>query len=175
MELAVKLFCQSIADLVSRPAVREAGGDELTDVQFACLRFIYLHKEPSIGSVAEGLSISNAASTKLIQRLVVKGLVQRREDPIDRRVLQLVITEDGEALIRKIQSLQEEYFARILNDMSFESRESLFEGLRGFLAAALKTPESVELVCQRCGWSHLSDCPGNQLYLRMTGKEKTVV
>lgn len=171
-DLTVNLFCHALTELILNPPIIESGDDDLTDVQFACLRFVNLHKEPSIGQIADGLRISNAASTKLIHRLVIKGLVERKEDPADRRVLQIVLTEGGKVLVEKVQAKQTERLDEVLAKMSPVDREAFSQGLKAFLEVVLTSTEQIELVCQRCGWLHLSSCPGNTIYRKLTGQEK---
>ena len=173
--LTGKLFCQTLKEVVFRRALETAADHELTDVQYFCLRFLYLHREASIGAVAEGLGISDAASTKLVNRLVIKGLVDRREDPKDRRVLQLSLTEAGETLTRKVREKEDEQFATIIGRMSPEDQRKLHDGLASFLAAALTEKEQVDRVCLRCGWMHDDECPGNQVYREIVGHNKTKV
>lgn len=171
-ELIAKLFCRSMTELIFRPSLAELGDDDLTGVQFDCLRYVYLHHEPSVGAVADGLGISKAASTKLIHRLVLKGFLERREDPNDRRLLQLILTPEGVALIERVHADQSERFESILQKMAEEDSGALMRGMAGFLEAGLTTKEDVERVCLHCGWLHLSSCAGNQVYLKLTGQEK---
>ena len=44
--------------------------------------------------------VSNAAASQLVERLVQQGLVERREDPMNRRTKILRLTEQGKALIQ---------------------------------------------------------------------------
>jgi DNA-binding MarR family transcriptional regulator len=159
-------------ELIVRPSLADLGDDELTYVQFDCLRYVYLHHEPSVGAVAEGLGISKAASTKLIHRLVLKGLLERREDPTDRRLLQLLLTPTGKVFVEKIQADQTEHYKRIFERMPKEDLEALMKGMTSFLSAGLMTKEDVDKICLHCGWLHLSSCAGNQVYLKLTGQEK---
>jgi DNA-binding MarR family transcriptional regulator len=171
-ELLAKLFCRAMTELIFQPSLAVLGDDDLTGVQFDCLRYVYLHHEPSVGAVADGLRISKAASTKLIHRLVLKGLLERREDPSDRRLLKLILTPAGQALIEKIQAVQTERFERLTEQMAEDDREALERGMTGFLKAGLRTKEDVDRICLHCGWLHLPSCAGNQVYQRLTGQDK---
>jgi DNA-binding MarR family transcriptional regulator len=172
MELLVKLFCQAVKEVISRQALQDVGDEELTEVQVACLRFIYLHNRASVGEIATGLGISNAAATKLIDRLARKGLVGRGADPKDRRVLRLELTETGEMLVKAFQSGESRRLNELLAQMDEMQWQALRQGLTGFLTTALTKPEAVERICLKCGRSHRESCPGNQIYRGLTGKEK---
>lgn len=175
MELMTKLFCQTLSEVVRRPALQEAFDNDLTEVQVACMRHIHLHHGPSIGDIAEGLGISNPAATKLVNRLVIKNWVERKEDPNDRRVLQMRLTEAGALLIERARHRETANLTEILDRMDGVEQKNFRQGMEGFLTAALNKKEWVDRVCLRCGWSHRAECPGNQIYKTMTGNDKSRV
>ena len=49
--------------------------------------------------IAEHLGVSNAAASQMVDRLVGMGLLERSEDPDDRRAKALALTEKGKALV----------------------------------------------------------------------------
>jgi DNA-binding MarR family transcriptional regulator len=172
LERVTKLFCHTVSCRVLKPSLEKLAKDELTEVQLACMRYAYLHPEPSVGEIAEGLGISNAASAKLIDRLVRKSLLLREEDPIDRRVLQIKLTPAGGKLLEEINRIERAKFEAVYAKMSAAEREALELGLDGFLKAALETPEQIEEVCLRCGFTHDPECSGNRLYLKLAGHDR---
>lgn len=172
MELIAKLFCQALTEVVRRPALQEAFDHDLTEVQVACMRHIYFHHQPSIGDIATGLRISNAAATKLVNRLVLKNWVERKEDPKDRRVLQMRLTPVGERMIENIMRNETQNLAAIVDRMKPKARDNLRRSMEEFLTVALDQKEWVDKVCLRCGWAHQTDCPGNLIYRSMTGNDK---
>ena len=175
LERSAKLFCQAIDYRVLRPALEKLAKDELTEVQLSCLRFAHLHPEPSVGEIAEGLKISNAASAKLIDRLVKKHLLLREEDQVDRRVLKIKLTPDSVRILEETNRFQQEQFQQIFGAMTTEERIALEQGLVGFLRGAIQTQEQLEEICLRCGWSHELSCVGNQLFKTKTGHDKEKV
>jgi len=83
--------------------------------------FRLYHGEPcSISAVGSLLGISNAASSQLIDRLVLQGLVERVEDPIDRRVKQLVITTKGKTLVAQGINARRQWMETLTNEMTSE-------------------------------------------------------
>jgi DNA-binding MarR family transcriptional regulator len=172
LEKAAKLFYRTIITKVIEPGLKELDDDQLTQVQLSCLRFALLHPEPSVGDIAEGLLISDAASAKLIDRLVRKNLLIREENPVDRRVLKIKLTGEAEKLLEKVNTIEHQLFQEILSRMTPEATQSLQNGLTAFLEAALKSPEEIDRVCLKCGWDHFPECPGNVRYHQLTGKDK---
>ncbi len=170
---SAKLFCQAIIYRVLKPSLEGMAKEQLTEVQLSCIKYVAVHCEPSIGEIANGLSISNAASAKLVDRLVRKKLLTREEDPQDRRVLKIKLTARGQELLADIERIEEIQFKDILERMSIKEREALEIGLVSFLKAALQSPEQVEQICLHCGWNHVIQCPGNIRYRELTGRDKS--
>ena len=175
LEKSTKLFCQAIIYRMVKPSLEGLAKEQLTEVQLSCIKFVAVHSEPSVGEIADGLAISNAASAKLIDRLVRKKLLTREEDTQDRRVLKIKLTPRGNELLEDIQKIEAGQLNNILYRMSAEEIQALELGINGFLKAALESPEQIEEICLRCGWSHVINCPGNLRYRELTGKDKKQV
>lgn len=147
---------------------------ELSPVQFAAMRYVDLHEQPNLGAIAEALAVSNAAATKLVDRLVRRGYMRRAEGAVDRRARQLSLTPEGAALLAAAADETMRRMEEILDRLPAEIREDLRRGLEGFLAAALRTPEDVRRICLRCGREHMRSCPGDRLYEELGGGARTV-
>lgn len=174
-ENAAKLFYKTIHTVIIAPSLAKVSNGKLTRTQLACLHYVYRHDEPSVGAIACGLRISDAAAVKLIDRLVRKKLLTREEDPDDRRVHKIMLTSQGKEILEEYNSAQTRLFSQIIMKMPQEDVDALERGLKQFLRAALVKPEQIDEICQRCGWEHFSECPGNVRYLELTGHEKTNV
>jgi DNA-binding MarR family transcriptional regulator len=170
-----KLFSQALFYRIVRPTLNELMDGDLTEVQLACLRFVFLHPDPSVGAIADGLSFSNAASAKLVDRLVKKKLLSREEDQQDRRVLKIKLTPEGQKLLDTIEKIEAQQFDAVLQRLSPEEHTALETGLTAFLKAALQEVNEIEEICLRCGSHHVLNCPGNVRYRELTGKDKTKV
>ena len=170
-----KLFSQALFYRIIRPALNELMDGDLTEVQLACLRFVHLHPEPSVGAIADGLSFSNAASAKLVDRLVKKRLLSREEDPQDRRVLKIKLTPEGNELLTKIEVMEARQYDAVIHRLKSHELEALETGLTAFLKAALQEINEIEEICLRCGSHHVLNCPGNIRYRELTGRDNTKV
>jgi DNA-binding MarR family transcriptional regulator len=67
--------------------------------QFNILMQLHYKGRSGLSDVSERMDISAAAASQLVDRLVVSGLVERAEDPSDRRAKHIALTAKGEALI----------------------------------------------------------------------------
>jgi DNA-binding MarR family transcriptional regulator len=53
-----------------------------------------------VSDVGDDLGISSAAASQMLERLVQQGLILRTEDPRDRRVKQIVLTDKGQQVMQ---------------------------------------------------------------------------
>ena len=172
LEKTARLFCRTLLCRVNEPGLKEMAEEQLTQVQLACMRFVHLHPDPSVGDIADGLTISDAASAKLIDRLVKKGILTRQEDPADRRVLKIKLTTAGLEFLETVNQIESNQFEQIIAKMPPAAVTALQEGLTAFLTAALASPEDIDSSCLKCGWEHIEDCPGNLRYVELTGQQR---
>lgn len=76
-------------------------GESLKPGEFTVLWVIGLNPGAGQGAIARRLMIKPAHMTKLIQRLVEAGHVERTVPPDDRRSVQLSLTKEGLAFVAK--------------------------------------------------------------------------
>ena len=67
--------------------------------QFGILMHLFYSKNCGISHLGEHMDISAPAASQIVDRLVQHGLVERTEDPHDRRAKQLALTPKGHELI----------------------------------------------------------------------------
>lgn len=75
---------------------------DLTLQQIRVFAFVFAPGPTATNKVAERLGIRPNVATGIVQRLVDRGLVERREDTRDRRVRLLTVTDRGLALIDEL-------------------------------------------------------------------------
>ena len=74
----------------------------------------------SVSSIAACLKLSPPATSHLVDRMVVAGLVGRTEDPIDRRHKRIEITSTGRDLIEGTNERRTREFTRVLSSLTGE-------------------------------------------------------
>ncbi len=90
--------CASVESHVRADITRHG----LSTAEFGALEALY-HKGPMlVGEVKRKILVSSGGITYVIDKLVEKGLAERRACPDDRRASFAALTEEGEALIRRI-------------------------------------------------------------------------
>src|SRR5215216_7305574 len=71
------------------------------------------HQGPTIGDVAGYLLLRHHSAVGLVDRAVKAGLVERHEDPEDRRVVRLRLTEHGDRTLQRLAALHLEEIKRL--------------------------------------------------------------
>lgn len=88
-----------------------------TMLQLMALQFLKEQPNGTVSELAKLLELSKSSATQLIERLAKAGLVERINDKEDRRIVRLVITEDGEkeflALKKKLMKKMQKIFSKI--------------------------------------------------------------
>jgi DNA-binding MarR family transcriptional regulator len=97
--------------------MNEAG---LTMAQMVALHLLTHLGPVSVSSIAACLKLSPPATSHLVDRMVVAGLVGRTEDPIDRRHKRIEITAPGRELIEGTNDRRAREFTRILSSLTGE-------------------------------------------------------
>ena len=82
------------------------------------------------GVLAEEIGIEGPSLVRLIDLLQAEGLVERREDPTDRRAKMLHLTGIGETKADEINRVLRHVRAYLLKDISSEDLAVTFETLR---------------------------------------------
>ena len=124
--------------------------DQVTLPQFRVLVIIASRGPQNLTAVAQGLGAHASNVTRLCDKLVEAGLIERSEDPADRRNLVLSLTAAGYQLVQDVTDQRRAAIATILDKMSPELRDGLVPVLRGFAHAA---GEISEKQVWALGWS----------------------
>lgn len=114
--------------------------DEVTLPQLRILVMIASRESTNLGAVAAGLGVHPSNATRAVDRLVVAGMLTRRDDPSDRRNLLLELTDEGRALVDRVMDDRRAAIAAILDRMPAARRRALVPVLRSFAEAAGELP-----------------------------------
>ena len=170
LERLVELLGIYSSTVLTARLLDEATGGELTPAQYDALTFIHRHGGCSAKALSEGLRISIPSSTRLIDRLVRKHLVDRRESCVDRRLIILSVLPEGD---NALSAVRDAHIARLRQALSvFQPAEriTLLSMLERFLMTALCDIKTVDECCRRCGTEHDGACVVNEAHIALLGR-----
>jgi DNA-binding MarR family transcriptional regulator len=105
----------------------------ITMQQLKVLTMIAIDPERATGhELATQLNVSVATMSGLVDRLVEHGMVNRGEDPRDRRVRRLSVTPEGNATIRGLLSSAGTMPTPVLRRLAIEDLRALVRGILAF-------------------------------------------
>ena len=99
-----------------------------------------------MGKLADALDVSVASATGIVDRMEQRGLVERRHDAEDRRVVLVHPTEAGLAVFRELEEHRRTVLAATLALLTNDELKSFLVGLRAMTRA--RAALSVERVAE---------------------------
>jgi len=121
--------------------VRE-GGYSMSQIS----ALFHIRRESGCGvtDLGDHLGITSAAASQMLERLVQQGLILRSEDPLDRRVKQLFLTEDGQKIIQESIHARQGWLDNLTATLSSAEQEQVIAALK-ILIEKVKRLEAPEM------------------------------
>jgi len=101
LEQALRAWVVQIMRLSIKSFMEFATRTGLSLSQIAVLFRLNGDKHCAVTNLGEELGISSAAASQMVEKLVQLGLLERIEDPNDRRIKRLLLTQSGKSIIEK--------------------------------------------------------------------------
>ncbi|WP_319559654.1 MarR family transcriptional regulator [Marispirochaeta sp.] len=93
--------------------------------QFKTLMILYHHGSDTMGAVSEYLGLERGSFTTVADALIEQGLIQREQNPRDRRQSLVSLSAKGKALVEKDQLRMDAYLAEQLGNLSPDEQERI--------------------------------------------------
>ncbi len=91
---------------------------------------VYQHGERTIGELASGLGISYGWASRVVSELAAEGLVSRRMDPDDRRVVRVSLTPGADQMVENDYRWRGDAVERALATLDQDGRRAVRTFLR---------------------------------------------
>lgn len=104
--------------------------------QFGILMQLHYRHNCGVSDLSERFDITNAAASQLVDKLVQSGLIQRAEDPNDRRAKLLNLTDKGRDLIQQGLEGRYRWVDEVAGKLTAEERAKVSEALKIMTQAA---------------------------------------
>jgi DNA-binding MarR family transcriptional regulator len=82
-----------------------------------------------VSDVGELLGVTNAAASQMVDRLVQYEMIERSEDPVDRRVKQLKLTEKGRGIVQESIEARRRWMEKLTNALTHDEQISIITAL----------------------------------------------
>jgi DNA-binding MarR family transcriptional regulator len=97
--------------------------------QFFMLLNVYYKKQCGISDLSGHMEISAAAASQMVDKLFQSGLLDRAEDPNDRRAKQVTLSIKGRKLIESSINERFRWVDKLAADLNAEERTKVAEAL----------------------------------------------
>jgi len=108
----------------------DAESAELTFPQIMLLMELQRSGTSSMGELSKRLRINQGVATRMVDRLLEKGMVDRERDTDDRRVVLVSPTKKGSGVARDIEKLNREKMVELFQSVSARERADLLALLK---------------------------------------------
>lgn len=115
----------------------------LTEATWLPLLFLNRVGPVRQGDLADYLGLDRSSVVRLVDTLAAQGLVQRTDDPDDRRARRIVLTETAAPVVLAAQAAASEVRARVLTGIAPEDLETTERVLRQILAHMPQSQEEM--------------------------------
>jgi len=115
---------------VIRNELRKYGAKEVSMPQFRTLNFVYRKEGVSLSEVADHIGLTLPTMSMLVDGLVTRGLINRQEDPEDRRRMTLMLTEPGRVRLESARGATVAYLEERLRQLSASDRATITTAMR---------------------------------------------
>jgi DNA-binding MarR family transcriptional regulator len=98
--------------------------------QINALYQLYYQGPCEVLAFTRALSLSPAGASQLIERMVRQGWVERKDDPADRRVRRVHLTDIGQQLVVESIAARDEWITRFANRLTIEEQQQIAQAFR---------------------------------------------
>ena len=98
--------------------------------QFGALFHIHRKGACGVSDIGDDLGVTSAAASQMLDRLVQQDLILRSEDPHDRRLKQLVLTEHGHQILHQGVQSRQGWLADLVSLMNPAEQQQVKDALQ---------------------------------------------
>jgi len=124
-------------------AARSLGdvAEEVTLTQYRTLVVLASRGPQSLAELADAVDVTPPTATRMCDRLIKKGLIVRRHERGDRRLIRLTLAKDGRKLVDAVTQRRRTEISHLMGAIPLEQQSALVDSLQRLTAAAGEVPE----------------------------------
>jgi len=89
-----------------------------------------------ISNISDDLGVTSAAASQMLDRMVQQELILRLEDPDDRRVKKIILTEKGGRILEELLNVRQAWLEELATALSPGEKEQIIAALKILIAKA---------------------------------------
>ena len=104
--------------------------NEMSGAQMKIVHFLGIKGTQKMSGIARQVSVTMAAATAVVDKLVRAGLVVRQQDPSDRRVVRVALSAKGRRTLERLNLVHEGRLMAMLEHLEPPQRRELIAAFR---------------------------------------------
>ena len=109
--------------------------------------FLIQRGNSSVSDIADELGVTNAAASQMLERMLQQDLILRLEDPSDRRVKQITLTDKGRLVIRESLAARQGWLDNLSQTLTETEKEQINTSLNILIDKANRIEQHPEIAC----------------------------
>jgi len=144
------LLLHDAARLLRKRFEERARSHGLSTAQWRLLVRVFKEEGVNQARLAELLEIEPISVSRLIDRMVEGGWIERRLDDNDRRARAIFLTDRSRPIFGQMRAVAAEVYGQALTGLSMDERRGIIRGLEAICSNLSETPEgAAELPARR--------------------------
>ncbi|MFC5863222.1 MarR family winged helix-turn-helix transcriptional regulator [Acidicapsa dinghuensis] len=131
----VGFWLRFVSNHVSHAFARKLQASGVTVAEWLVMREMLDEEETSPGMLAERISMTRGGVSKLVDRLVGKGLITRTGRTDDRRFQSIALTPKGRRLVPQLAALADQNDEEFFSPLSARERDALLASMKKLVQA----------------------------------------
>ena len=126
-------WLRMVSNAISQGFARKVAEEGVTVAEWAFMRALYDADAMAPSALAEKMGMTKGAISKLADRLLDKGLLERADNPDDKRAHNLSLTAAGRSKVPRLAALADKNEAEYFGPLTDKERETLDRILKAFV------------------------------------------
>lgn len=127
-------WLRCLSNFVSHSFAEKLEAEGVSVAQWVVLRTLYDTKALNLNEAAEAVGVDKSSLSRMVERLVGKGLVMRQEG-VNRRTLKLTLTPAGRKLVPHLATLADANDEAFFQSLSPSERQAFSNTIQTLLKA----------------------------------------
>ncbi|MDP2853520.1 MAG: MarR family transcriptional regulator [Smithellaceae bacterium] len=103
--------------------------------QFVILDAVAKNKELKISDLHSLLAVEKSTTTRLLNPLLAKGLLNKAKSISDSRAFVLTLTKNGRETHHRVQACLEDFFSKVAGNLPANKQEIILQAVQTFISA----------------------------------------
>lgn len=125
-------------DIIVKPFKKSLDEGVSLEMYYCIQRLKWLGGAATMTELSKISRIPKHQMTKLVNNLVEYKFVERVSDPSDRRLVRIVLTEDGKCYVDHFLNENAKYFQDLIEQIAIEDREVFHQSLNNIFSTLCK-------------------------------------